>query len=40
VDVSVIAKKYKGGGHPKASAFKWTGSIEKLFDSTSNKKRK
>ena len=31
VDVSVIAKRRGGGGHPKAAAFKYKGDIEKLF---------
>lgn len=32
-DVSDIARKLGGGGHPKAASFKWAGpSIESLFE--------
>ena len=37
VDLSVIAKKFKGGGHPKASAFKWNNTIDALFDKDKKK---
>jgi oligoribonuclease NrnB/cAMP/cGMP phosphodiesterase (DHH superfamily) len=32
VDTSTIASFYGGGGHPGASAFLWTGSIEKFVE--------
>jgi len=31
VDVSAVAKKYGGGGHPAASGFSWKGPIQELF---------
>lgn len=32
IDVSRLAKIYGGGGHPKASGFRYKGNIEKIFD--------
>lgn len=31
IDLSVIAKKYGGGGHPKSAGFTYSADIEKLF---------
>jgi len=30
-DVSVIASKYGGGGHPRASGFSWKSDLKSLF---------
>ena len=31
IDVSEVAKKFGGGGHPGAASFVWKGHMQKLF---------
>jgi oligoribonuclease NrnB/cAMP/cGMP phosphodiesterase (DHH superfamily) len=37
IDLSEIAKKYQGGGHPKAARFAWKGTIQDLWKDLANK---